>query len=156
MATTVYTSGTTITFTTGTTWSGNTTITSLTSSSNFKIGDVYKITLDTTNTNTGSWTWTTGSATLTSLLANQENAIVGSNLALTDGYTLYATFYTTTQCALYVSPEKAFLGTGGLVATGTYTAAAYNDNSHNPNAGVWLFGLASYVGNVEGAQLQQQ
>ncbi len=161
-STTAYTSNSTFlgAVTSGTTWVGGTTITALTSNTNYRVGDIYKIALDITNTPSSSWTFSSGSATPSTVLRDQVGGTSSSGdvVVLKDGYTIYAVAINSTQLYLYPSVSRAFAaGTGSSYLTGaTYTANAYADNNHSPNAGVWLYGLASLVGNESTIYNQQQ
>ena len=156
-ATTAYTANTTavqlLSF--GTTGSGNTTIPAISSSTAFKPGDIYKYSIDATNTNTGGWTFGSGSATLSTLISETVNG-TSTAMTLVDGYTLYLVAQSATNVIPFTNIACAFTASSRLTAGATYTAAAYNDNSHSPNAGVWLMGFISYVGSINPNSLQQQ
>lgn len=149
------TSNTTVlTLTTGTTWIGGTAISNIVNNANFKVGDVFKIALDTTNTLTTAWTSTVSTPTLANLMSSIIDG-TQETMALTDGYTLYAAFKSSTTCVLYTSAAAAFAASNPIRAGSTYTPAVYAAASNVPTAGVWLYAQASWVGNLLSNNLQQ-
>ncbi len=147
---------TTVTLNVGTTGSGLQSISAFTSNGSFKAGDIYKVVFDSTNTPYASWTFGAGGP-ITSAQVFAETLQSGNNaLSLADGYTCYALVQTSSNVTLYGTITNAITGTAAFKAGSTFTPAAYTDNSHNPNAGCWLYCFVSYVGSVNPTSLQQQ
>jgi len=84
-------------------------------------GDIYKVVIDLTNSSAGSWSVVTASTLFDIPIGGVYNTAV----SIADGTTLYAVFYSTTNCAFYIDVETAFAQSSGnaLVygATGTVT-----------------------------------
>jgi hypothetical protein len=139
----------------GTTFIGQTAITALSSNPYIKPGDIFKVVIDATDSNSSSWTFTAGSATLASLAGITQNGTVDT-FPIGDGFTCYALYQSPTNVRLYPNPTDAFVATNPLTGGGSYTPAVYVDNSHNPNAGVWLYAWFSWVGTLNPQYLQQQ
>jgi len=146
---------TTIKASTGSTGAGGTAITSLWSNTNSHYGDVYKIAIDVANSNAAAWTASSGSPTFANLFANLA-AGASNGLPISDGFTCYMVLEGATSATFYSTAAQAFTATNPIVAGATYTPNAYTDNSHNPNAGVWFYGMASLVGSISGIAQQQQ
>lgn len=145
---------------TGTTFVGGTSITALSSQPTIHVGDVFKVVLDTTNSNSSSWTFSAGTSNLTNIFSVRSGGSTGvtETVTVSDGFTCYAVYISSTNVQLYSDPTSAFVnGTAGLLSGGsTATPNAYVDNSHNPNAGVWMYAWFSWVGSVNPTYLQQQ
>lgn len=145
---------------TGTTFVGGTSITALSSQTGIHVGDVFKVIIDATNSNSAAWTFSAGSATLATVFSLRSGGTTGvtETFTLTDGFTCYGVYVSSTNFQLYADVTDAFVGgTAGLIdAGGTYTPNAYVDNSHSPNAGAWLYAWVSWVGSTNPAYLQQQ
>jgi len=144
----------------GTRWVGNQVITALTSTTSFAVGDVYKIILDTTNSGVSTWTVTAGTTpTLANLVASLCMNL-NVSVTLSDGFTCYLVFYSSTQAELVFTLE----GIGGAATSASNTARynltatvpTYGESGGVPNAGIWLYGMASFICNIAGNRNQQQ
>lgn len=137
-----YTVGQKLVFTDGTLGLGATTITKITSTPNYRSGDVYKFNVDLTSstfaTTIGTWT----SLTMLSELINGANAA----LAITSGYTLYMVVYSSTAVQIYATVANAMTNTNPLNAGAAVTVAA---------ASSFLIGSCSWIGNLKADNMQQ-
>jgi len=141
----------------GTRWIGGQAISTITSSAAFHPNDIFKVTFDVTNTNMNSYTVSAGTKPTAATLL-QSGAVVASQFTLTvaDGYTVYAVIEATNQMNFYATVADAFTGSDPLHWGQTFTANPYAETSGVPSAGVWLFGMCSYVGSNFPTSLQQQ
>lgn len=151
-----YTANTSVlSFTAGSRGPGDVATTALTSATGFKVGDIYKLAIDTTTTNASAWTGTIATPTFSNLMEMTMNS---TNVAMTvtDGYTLYMVATSATDIRLYATIAEATTLTQAVRAGVTFTGIAYGESSQVPNAGVWIYGFCSYVGSINPASLQQQ
>jgi len=154
------TNSTILSWSTGTRWLGNTSITNLTATPDYKIGDIYKFTIDATNTNSSAWTSTAGTTPTLSTLMNPliEN-ITQVGFTITDGMTIYVVCTSSGFVRLLpnaASTASVYGNTSSQYLAGfTGTIPVYGEAAGVPNAGVWLYGLISWVGNALAANLQQ-
>jgi hypothetical protein len=148
-----FTAGTLIYFTTGLFWTGGTTIPNFINN-NVRSGDVFKVTLDITNSVSATLPYTVAAGTIpTAATLLTENLGVGTTTALTitDGYTVYAT-YNGVSFILYANAASAFTLTTPLYAGVGFTNIA----TPTATTGVRVFGMASWIGNVNANNYQQQ
>jgi len=139
----------------GVTGSGGTAITGLWNQTATHQGDVYKVALDVTNTNMGNFTVSAGAVPTAATLFATLQQTIATALSLTDGYTLYMVVEATNNAQFYGSIDDARTCSNPIVAGFTGTPAAYSDNTHAPNAGVWLMMFVSFVGSIRAQNLQQ-
>jgi len=138
-----YTAGLSINVATvGTTWVGSTTITAITATPTYAIGDVYKFVSDATNSSFSA-------ATAANFLEMNIGAFNVATLtpAITDGLVLYLVATSSTQLALFGTLAKAFACTDDSTPMKAKTATT--------GAISWV-GLISYLGTVNPTQLKQQ
>jgi hypothetical protein len=155
--TTAYTANSTsATTSAGSRGPGNTAVTAITSKTGFRVGDVFKFACDVTTTNMSAYTVTAGTIPTAATLLSQVINGVNTALTIADGYTFYLVAESSSNLTLHANPTQAFTATLRMTAGQTFTAAAYGEAAGVPNAGVWLYGFASYVGSVNPASLQQQ
>lgn len=139
---TSYTTSQKLVLTDGTLGLGNTTITKITSTPNYRSGDIYKFNIDLTASTFSAATGSMTSATFMSELINGGTAA----LAITSGYTLYMCVYSSTAIQLYATITNAMTNTNPLNAGATYTT----------NSGTtYLIGSCSWVANIKADNMQQ-
>jgi len=125
-----------------TTWIGSTTITALTSTSSFAVGDVYKFISDATNSTFGT---ATASNFLEQNIANVSQSAITPGI--TDGLVLYLVAASATTFAVFPTIAQAFASSTNsdplLCRTATVTQIAW-------------YGVVSYIGTINPTQLKQQ
>lgn len=152
----VHTANSTVsTWSVGTRWTGVTTVNAITSSANFRAGDIYKVCFDLTSTNPATWTATVATPTAANLFATSAQG-ANDTMSLTDGFTCYACIESSTNVNFYGSIVDAVTSAQRFLAGVTYTSATYAETSSVPSAGTWLFGMCSYVCTANINALQQQ
>jgi len=145
-----------LTFQSDTVYYGGTTITGLNSLPGVKAGDLFKFSIDVANGNFSGWTVSAGTKpTSANLMAdyNGPAANVNNTIALKDGYTIYILYESSTNITAYATIAQAYSAINALVAGQTFTVAA---SPVAYTSGVWISGMASWVGNVAVDNLQQQ
>ncbi len=153
--TTALTDGTTtLNLSAGTRGAGGASITALTSQSTFRRGDIYKFVCDVTNTNMTAYTVSAGAVPTAATLFNQSLLASAQDMTISDGFTIYILVVSSTTINLYPNLSAAFTQSGALRAGSTSTPNAYGEAAGVPNAGVWLYGIASFVGNLNPENLQ--
>lgn len=152
---TVYTITTvTETFSLGTRWIGGVTIPLISSNSAFKAGDIFKVCFDLTATSAAAWTATTAVPTASNLFQISEQSATNA-ITLVDGFTCYMLVESATNVVLYTTIADASTASQSFRSGVTHTGIAYGESAGVPNAGVWLYGMCSYVGTTNTGALQQ-
>ncbi len=158
-STAALTAGSTVpSLTFGTTGPGATTLSNFSSLPGYLSGDVYKLCIDVTNSNMAAYTVSAGATPTSATLLSLSAAGTTTAFALNDGFTIYMVVQGAAGSAtatLYSEVAEAFTVAARLVSGVTGTPNTYAETSKVPNAGVWLFGFASWCGNINANNLQQ-
>lgn len=130
----------------GTTWIGRSAI-----APTISVGTIYKCMFSVTEGMSAGWSVSAGTKpTLANVLGSYNTATtLGNPFTIYDGFTVYMRVdYTLSTLFLYSSYTAALTTTNPLSAGIAYTPDVYNDNGHNPSAGVWLYCMISAVGSA--------